>query len=72
MSKKQEILNQVATILANLQKDEIDSETKIALMDLSINIGNYVKYYDELNPIMVKEMNRIARNNKWKELDRDE
>ena len=72
MSKKQEILNQVATILANLQKDEIDSETKIALMDLSINIGNYAKYYDELNPIIVKEMNRVARNNKWKELDRDE
>ena len=72
MSKKQEILNQVAIILANLQKDENDSETKIALMDLSINIGNYAKYYDELNPIIVKEMNRVARNNKWKELDRDE
>ena len=61
-----------ATILANLQKDENDSETKIALMDLSINIGNYAKYYDELNPIIVKEMNRVARNNKWKELDGDE
>ena len=72
MSKKQEILNQVATILANLGQDEKDSETQIALMDLSINISNYSKYYDELSPIMIREMNRVARNNKWKELDRDE
>jgi hypothetical protein len=68
MNKKQEILNQVATILANLQQDEQDSETKIALFDLSRNIGTYAKYYDELNPIIAREMNRVAQQNKWNEL----
>lgn len=64
MNKKKEILNQVATILANLQQDEQDSETKIAMFDLSRNIGTYAKYYDELNPIMAREMNRVARQDK--------
>ena len=65
---KTEILNTIAIILSNLQTEEKDEETKIALFDLSRNIGTYAKYYDELNPILAREMNRVARNDKMNSL----
>lgn len=63
---KKEILEQISVALIGRANAEKEADRKIEMMCIADNIHKYVKYFDVLQPIMEQEINRLARQEKYK------
>ena len=66
MELKKEILEQISVALIGRANAEKEADRKIEMMCIADNIHKYVKYFDVLQPIMEQEINRLARQEKYK------